>query len=287
MRYLFGLLCVCALGMMPLVGCSETTGDGGSGGTAGDGGSGGMPECQSPEDCNDANDCTEGTCADGMCEYTPLADGTTCDQSNECTTGMCASGECDTTPVADDTACGDDAGTCQQGSCRVACTEQGIRDSIAAGGGPYTFECAGPQTVVTAAEIVIDNDVILDGESKLTVDGGGDHADELDDHGVFSVAEGVTAELRGFTVTGGRKTGDPKGGNGGGGIYNLGVLTVTNSTVSGNATLFGGGGIENFRGTLTVTNSTVSGNTGLLGEGIGVLGGTATVTNSTVSGNMV
>jgi hypothetical protein len=47
MRYLFGFLCVCALGVMPLVGCSETAGDGGnggdggSGGTAGDGGSGG------------------------------------------------------------------------------------------------------------------------------------------------------------------------------------------------------------------------------------------------------
>ena len=41
MRYLFGFLCVCALGVMPLVGCSETSGDGGNGGTAGDGGSGG------------------------------------------------------------------------------------------------------------------------------------------------------------------------------------------------------------------------------------------------------
>ena len=30
MRYLFGLLCVCALGLMPLVGCSETRGDDGS-----------------------------------------------------------------------------------------------------------------------------------------------------------------------------------------------------------------------------------------------------------------
>ena len=41
MRYLFGFLCVCALGVMPLVGCSETTGDGGSGGDAGSGGVGG------------------------------------------------------------------------------------------------------------------------------------------------------------------------------------------------------------------------------------------------------
>ena len=41
MRYLFGFLCVCALGVMPLVGCSETGGDGGSGGTAGTGGTAG------------------------------------------------------------------------------------------------------------------------------------------------------------------------------------------------------------------------------------------------------
>ena len=41
MRYLFGFLCVCALGVMPVVGCSETTGDGGRGGSAGTGGVGG------------------------------------------------------------------------------------------------------------------------------------------------------------------------------------------------------------------------------------------------------
>lgn len=50
MRYLFGLLCVCSLGVLPILGCSETTGDGGAGGDAGTGGSagtggtGGMPE---------------------------------------------------------------------------------------------------------------------------------------------------------------------------------------------------------------------------------------------------
>ncbi len=42
MRYLFGFLCVCALTVMPLVGCSETTGDGGTGGDGGSGGSGGV-----------------------------------------------------------------------------------------------------------------------------------------------------------------------------------------------------------------------------------------------------
>ncbi len=38
MRYLFGFMCVLALGVM---GCGETTGDGGSGGSAGSGGMGG------------------------------------------------------------------------------------------------------------------------------------------------------------------------------------------------------------------------------------------------------
>lgn len=42
MRDLFGLMCVCALGVVPLVGCSETAGEGGSGGSAGSGGAGGI-----------------------------------------------------------------------------------------------------------------------------------------------------------------------------------------------------------------------------------------------------
>ena len=41
MRYLFGFVCVCALGVVPLVGCSDTTGDGGSGGSGGAAGMGG------------------------------------------------------------------------------------------------------------------------------------------------------------------------------------------------------------------------------------------------------
>jgi len=44
MRYLFGFLCVSALGLMPLVGCSETNGTGGGGG-GGTGGTGGSDTC--------------------------------------------------------------------------------------------------------------------------------------------------------------------------------------------------------------------------------------------------
>ncbi|MDH3726720.1 MAG: right-handed parallel beta-helix repeat-containing protein [Myxococcales bacterium] len=156
------------------------------------------------------------------------------------------------------------------------CTEQGIRDAIAQGGGPHTFACNGPTTVVTEAEIVIDNDVILDGEGNLTVDG--NRSGDLDvdmGHVVFVVVEEVASELRRLTVTGGTCSGfctEPWG------IINSGTLTLTNVTVSGNSS-----GIDSY-GTLTLINTTVSGNEG---GGINSIGepATATLTNSTVSSN--
>jgi hypothetical protein len=283
MRCLFGFMCVLALGVMPMVGCGETGDPGGNGGSAGvggmgGGGTGGTDLCQGV-DCDDGNECTEDLCADGMCEYAPIENGTACEESNECTLGMCASGACDVTPVQDGAACGDEAGTCQQGSCRMACDEQGIRDAIAAGGGPYTFDCDGPQTVVTAETIEIDNNVILDGEGKLTVDGD-------DDHRVLSVAESASAELRGVTVT--RGFVDQHGSRGGAGILSLGSLTLVNSRVTGNNAESGDGGGIYYFGSVwtprTITNSTVSGNS-TTGHGGGIYGISLTLTNTTVSGN--
>ena len=156
-----------------------------------------------------------------------------------------------------------------------------------------TFDCDGPQTVVTAAGIVIDNDVILDGEGKLTVDGD-------DDHRVFSVPEGVTVELRSFTVAKGATAqyssaggigidGQENGtatvtlmnctvsGNTGGGISSGGTLELVNSTVSDNI----GIGISS-RGPLTLTDSVVSGNSSV---GIVASGEMTLLVDSTVSGN--
>jgi predicted outer membrane repeat protein len=159
------------------------------------------------------------------------------------------------------------------------CSEAGIRAAIEAGGeDPYTFDCNGPQTVTTLAEIEIDNDVILDGEGNLTVDG-----DEA--HRVFLVLEGVTTELRGFIVTRGFRIDDNpmSPDENGGGIANRGTLTIASSTVSGNRANGAGGGIANV-GTLTVTDSTISGNYSSQSGG-GIEGGTVSLTNSTVSGN--
>jgi len=228
MRYLFGVLCVCALGLMPLVGCSETSGTGGSGGEGG-GGTGGV--------------------------------GVTC-EGNVC-----------------------------------SCNEAGIRAAIAEGGGPFTFDCVGPTSVVTQAEIIIDNDVILDGEGNLTVDGGAGFVDPR--HRVFSVSEGVTAELRGLTVTGGY-AGDTTGAweprsTCGGGVANRGVLTINGAVISNNfsewtvmSTGAGGGGICN-EGKMTIIDTTISENYVDHGGGGGILNecfATLVLANSIVSGNM-
>jgi len=222
-----------------------------------------------------------GLCKAGVCVDAMLCEGVMCDDDNECTSDACepATGECNHTPIEDGTGCTD--GICRAGVCgplcSVAnvchCSEAGIRAAIEGGGYyPYTFDCNGPTTVVTAAQIDIDNDVILDGENNLTVDGNGTHR-------VFSVASYVTTELREMTITRGAASGD------GGGIYNDGTLALTGATVSSNRSGADGGGIWN-EGTLTLTECTVTGNTAAAsGGGIENRSGIVELNRSTVSSN--
>ena len=193
MLCLFGFMCAIALGVMPMLGCSETSGDGG--------GSSGV------------------ACEDNLCP----------------------------------------------------CTEDGIRAAIATGGGPFTFDCDGPTTVPIGATITIDNDLILDGQGNLTIDGNGKR--------VLFVDRGVEAELRRLTMAEGFLF---FGDDFGAGIYNSGTLTLDDCTVSNNSA-HSCAGIYN-EGVLTLTNSTVSLNSA---EGSGGLcnDGTMTLTNSLVFRN--
>lgn len=52
-------------------------------------------------------------------------------------------------------------------------------EALAAGGGPHGFDCDGKPTITTTKEIIVGNDVILDGLGNLTVSGGGIGADNL------------------------------------------------------------------------------------------------------------
>ncbi len=106
------------------------------------------------------------------------------------------------------------------------------------------------------------------------------------DFGIFTVPKGADVTISGLTISGGGVN-TAAAGEGGGGIFNAGTLTVTDSTITGNVAS-SGGGIDN-TGTLTVTDSTISDNEatssaaacGIANES----GGTLTVTDSTISDN--
>ena len=74
----------------------------------------------------------------------------------------------------------------------------------------------------------------------------------------------------------------------GGGMYNMGTLTLTNSLIADNAAEFGGGINNKSTGDLTITNCTITANVATNGGGPGVnnLDGKLTINNSVVARNI-
>ena len=137
---------------------------------------------------------------------------------------------------------------------------------------------AGTYTLTTGAELVIDKNLTLNGAGAGSTIIEAATSSAAATSRIFNITGGAVA-IADVTVRNGRITAGL-----GGGINNLGTLTVTNSIVSGN-TAGGGGGIINL-GTLTLTNSRVSGNTASDGDGGGIYNfSNMNVTNSTISGN--
>jgi hypothetical protein len=71
--------------------------------------------------------------------------------------------------------------------------------------------------------------------------------------------------------------------SGGGGVYSRSTAMINSSTLSGNRGAVGGGVFSQFGAPLVITNSTITGNNGYVGGGIA--GGTTVISNSTISGN--
>ena len=201
---------------------------------------------------------------------------------------------------------------------QLPCSEQGILDAIATGGGPHTFDCDGPTTVVTEGEIIIDNDVILDGEGNLTVEG-------TEPEGIFVVLPGVTSELVGLGIVplgelpnrairneGSLTLSDcvvqSEGNYAAGMIYSEGSLALRGTVVRDVSGIGHCPGINSY-GSLTLMDSTVSGISAADGHAICSSGsvlairsavvnnpnigasilsdGDAILVNSTVSGNSI
>ena len=155
---------------------------------------------------------------------------------------------------------------------------------------------ATPQTItLTSGQLVIDKNLAIQGPGASILSVSGNNASR-----VFSISSGVTATLGGMTITDGSDAGGYNGGYGGG-ISNVGTLTVTECIISENSAgsfaYFGdglGGGIFN-DGTLAVSNSTILGNStagdnGYDGHSLGggiYNSGSLIVVESIISGNGV
>lgn len=197
--------------------------------------------------CDEGTMLVDGECFRDPCQDVDCTSDDPCVDDGVCENGTCVPGE----PRPEDALCGEERDLpCDGVDCDFPCTEQGIRDAIAVGGGPLTFDCEGRTVVTTASTIVIENDVILDGESNLVVDGNRDHR-------VFTVRDGFEVELRRLEVSGGMLTGSSSHGAG---IHNSGVLLVSQSIVRGNETAANGGGIYN-KNVLVLFDSDVKNNT--------------------------
>lgn len=153
----------------------------------------------------------------------------------------------------------------------LPCTERGLRDAIATGGGPYRFACDGSQAIVLSSSVVVDSDVTLDGHGELQIDGPADGI-------VFVIEAGSDVELRGMTVRGGDAC------PGAGGIDNWGVLSLIDMSVAENQSCEVGGIWNRQLGFLTLRNSEVTNNAG---DEVGGIrnDGTAMVFLSSISRN--
>ncbi len=176
-------------------------------------------------------------------------------------------------------------GVCDATECTL---REAITEANAAAGAdtitfdPAAFAAPGPHTINLSG-------ALPNLSSNLTIQGPGANVLTVrrntgGDYRVFTIDVGQTVTISGLTISNGAALGnlDPLGD--GGGILNLGALTLMNCTLSANSARLCGGGVCN-RGAATVIDSRVTGNNSEhSGGGIGNRG-TLTVQNSTVSGN--
>lgn len=154
------------------------------------------------------------------------------------------------------------------------CNETTLDAAIAAAtsGDTLTFGCSGTITLTHTLEI----------SKNLTLDGSGQSV-TLDGQStvrVLLVDSGVQLMLKALTIAHGSS-------DFGGGLDNLGTLSITNSTFANNSASVDGGGLfSNSSGNLTITNSTFSSNSAVgFGGGLFNQQSTLSITNSTFINN--
>jgi CSLREA domain-containing protein len=173
------------------------------------------------------------------------------------------------------------------GACDSDCSLREAVLAADAGAGGDTIEL--PAAHIRLGRAGTGEDAAATGDLDLTrsvvVTGAGARSTLVDAAGldrVFDIRPGATVLLADLAVTGGAVDGD------GGGIENLGTLTLLRTAVTANearlSTSRNGGGIAS-SGTLVVTQSTIAGNRAYDGGGI-ELAGSVSLTDSSIAGNV-
>ncbi|AKT42036.1 choice-of-anchor Q domain-containing protein [Chondromyces crocatus] len=178
----------------------------------------------------------------------------------------------------------------------ASCTEAAL-DAALASGSVIVFDC-GPQpvTIPIRSAKSIQQDTVIDGGGRVTLDGGGEsRIFELDTGNYEATTPTLTVQR--LTFTGGKASGTsvPLGTDtdgGGGAIYHLGgTVVVIDSVFDGNACALegpdvAGGAIYGIGlGETIVVGSTFVNNRGANGGAIGALGTALTIVNSTFVNN--
>lgn len=144
----------------------------------------------------------------------------------------------------------------------------------------FQDELSGTITL-TSGQLTITDDLTINGPGIFVITVDGNHASR-----VFSVEQFVTVTISGLTVSNGSVTD-----NAGGGIFNVGNLTLSNVVLSGNSAVgantggAGGAVFNSSLGNLTINNSALNNNSASRGGGIFNSAARVVITNSTLSGN--
>ena len=153
-----------------------------------------------------------------------------------------------------------------------------LRQAIAnaTGGDTITFAANLNGTINLDSELSFDKNLTIDGEGKITLDGGGSVR-------VINYTGTGTLTLNGLTIQNGNIDG------GGGGVYSNGTVDATNCTFTGNTAYYDGGGVlvVQFNTRLTLTDCTFTGNSAIHGGGGAAAydGSVVELTGCTFTGN--
>ena len=172
-----------------------------------------------------------------------------------------------------------------------SCDEAALR-AAAEGGGVVVFDCGSdPVTIDVSATITIDRETVIDGEGKVTLDGGGTARILYLDSDYNTATPRLTVQRLAFTG-GSAPAGGEDTAQGGGAIYrDGGSLTVIDCSFTGNRAPspgqdIAGGAIYGFGGgEIVVAGSTFTDNQASDGGAIGSLNGDLTIINSRFDDN--